>query len=357
MTGARWWWCTAPAPGAIAVACVHGACDALDQFARALTGRGAPAVGRTAWRTLASVDDGVLARPVEGTLLVMPHGGPRLRARLALAFTAAGAAEEAASAAAWDATDAGDSRRTAATAAGATAALARATFPESADDIEALALATLASAASPAAVDLLLAQPGRWRAAREAGTPPPDGTDARHAALAHLLRPARVVVTGPANAGKSTLLNRLAGRAVAVVHAEPGTTRDAVAARLDLDGIVVDWFDTPGVRPEADAIEEEATRVARGIMAHADLVVHLSAPGLGWSGLPAGRAPVLRVLNKSDTSACASCMEREHAELAISAAHGSGAPDLVRRVRDALVPPRALAAPDPWRFHAALPRA
>ena len=81
--------------------------------------------------------------------------------------------------------------------------------------------------------------------------------------LRRLITPARVVVTGPTNAGKSTLLNALAGRAVAIAHHTPGTTRDAVAARIDLAGLVVDWFDTPGVRPDMDPIERAAAELAQ----------------------------------------------------------------------------------------------
>ena len=100
-----------------------------------------------------------------------------------------------------------------------------------------------------------------------------------------LVVPARVVVTGPANAGKSTLLNALAGRTVAIAHATAGTTRDAVAARIDLAGVVADVFDTPGVRPGMDEVERAAARLAERALAAADLVVEMTAPGLGWAVL------------------------------------------------------------------------
>jgi tRNA modification GTPase len=208
-------------------------------------------------------------------------------------------------------------------------------------------LATLSRAASPLAIDLLAAQPARWR---KHGAPSgePDDRDRR---LRRLIDPARVCVTGPANAGKSTLLNALAGREVAIAHAQPGTTRDAVCARLDLAGVVVDWFDTPGVRAGMDAVEAAAARLAERALAHADLVIELSAPGLGWHSLAAAPGAMrLRVLNQCDRADAAACPERADAALAVSALRGEGIEPLVTLVRNALVPPEDLADPRPWRF-------
>lgn len=349
----RWWWCSADSPGAVAVACVQGDPPALDALLRTLTGAPLPREDGVAWRRFLpagaageAFDDGVVARVEARTLLLMPHGGMRVRTLLQEALRAAGAVE-------------GTAEHT--TDHAAALARARAIYPEAADDVEALALATLARAVSPRAVDLLLAQPERWRAALARGEAAPwNGAEleptARERALARLVTPARVVVTGPANAGKSTLLNRLAGRALAVVHDQPGTTRDAIAARLDLDGVVVDWFDTPGVRAGADAIEIHAAQLAGTLLREADLVVQLTAPGLGFHTLPgdAPEAPVLRVLNKCDLSAAASCAEQEAASLSISAHTGQGIAELVLRVRRTLVPQDALEAPAPWRFNPAL---
>jgi tRNA modification GTPase len=175
--------------------------------------------------------------------------------------------------------------------------------------------------------------------------------DARDRRLMRTVDPARVVVTGPANAGKSTLLNALAGRAVAIAHHAPGTTRDAVAARIDLAGLVVDWFDTPGVRAGMDEIERAAARLAERALAHADLVVELTAPGLGWHAMAAAPgAERLRILNQSDRADASACAERADAALAVSARTGSGMQEFVARVRDALVPPTDVSDPRPWRF-------
>ena len=71
-----------------------------------------------------------------------------------------------------------------------------------------------------------------------------------------------VVILGPPNAGKSTLMNALAQRDAAIVSAIPGTTRDVIEVRLDLDGVPVTLVDTAGLREAQDAIEAEGIRRA-----------------------------------------------------------------------------------------------
>ena len=66
-----------------------------------------------------------------------------------------------------------------------------------------------------------------------------------------------VVIAGPPNAGKSTLLNALARRDVAIVSPIPGTTRDAIEVRCDLGGLPVTFIDTAGLRDSEDALERE----------------------------------------------------------------------------------------------------
>ena len=322
-----WWWSTANAPGAIAVAHVHGPAREVERFLEVLCGRAAPRRGEVAWRRFGAVDDGVVARTGECHALVMPHGGPRIRALL-------------------------DAR---ATELGARAATAQARllheWPEAADEVERAMLSALARAASPMAIDLLAAQPARWRAVGvdAFAQATPDDRDRR---LRRLIDPARVVVTGPANAGKSTLLNALAGREVAIEHDMPGTTRDSVAARIDLAGVVVDWFDTPGARDGMDDIERAAALLAARALASADLVVELTAPGLGWRTLDGAPASAVRIraLNQADRPDAAGCPESSDAALRISARTGHGVTDLVAAVRDALVPPADLRDPRPWRF-------
>ncbi|MCT8972215.1 tRNA uridine-5-carboxymethylaminomethyl(34) synthesis GTPase MnmE [Microbaculum marinisediminis] len=101
-----------------------------------------------------------------------------------------------------------------------------------------------------------------------------------------------VVIAGEPNVGKSSLINALARRDVAIVSEVPGTTRDAIAVRLDLAGVPVTVVDTAGIRETADAIETEGVRRARDHASRADLVLWLvergtdpmAGPGLDGSG-------------------------------------------------------------------------
>lgn len=86
-----------------------------------------------------------------------------------------------------------------------------------------------------------------------------------------------VVLAGPPNAGKSSLLNALARRDVAIVSPVAGTTRDAIEVRLDLAGLPVLLIDTAGLRDSMDPIELEGVRRARALVSRADLVLSLRA--------------------------------------------------------------------------------
>src|SRR5580692_5815480 len=82
-----------------------------------------------------------------------------------------------------------------------------------------------------------------------------------------------VAIAGPPNAGKSTLLNRLAQREAAIVSPYAGTTRDVIEVHLDLGGYPVTLLDTAGIRESADPVEQEGVRRARARAAAADLVL------------------------------------------------------------------------------------
>ena len=82
-----------------------------------------------------------------------------------------------------------------------------------------------------------------------------------------------IVLAGAPNAGKSTLINALAQRDIAIVSAIPGTTRDIVEARLDLGGYPVTVLDTAGLRISADEIEQEGVRRMLARASAADIVV------------------------------------------------------------------------------------
>src|SRR5207245_9355551 len=82
-----------------------------------------------------------------------------------------------------------------------------------------------------------------------------------------------IVLAGAPNAGKSSLLNALAKEDAAIVSAQPGTTRDIVHARIDIDGMPLHVLDTAGLRTSTDPIEHEGMERARAAMARADRVL------------------------------------------------------------------------------------
>ena len=85
----------------------------------------------------------------------------------------------------------------------------------------------------------------------------------------------RVVITGKPNAGKSSLLNQLAGLDSAIVSDVPGTTRDVLREHIQIDGIPLHIIDTAGLREAKDAIEQEGVRRAQKEIEQADIVLHL----------------------------------------------------------------------------------
>src|ERR1700722_11582974 len=96
-----------------------------------------------------------------------------------------------------------------------------------------------------------------------------------------------VAIAGPPNAGKSTLLNRLARREAAIVSPYAGTTRDVIEVHLDLDGYPVTLLDTAGIRDSAEPVEREGVRRARERAEASDLVlwgIDGSAAGLEING-------------------------------------------------------------------------
>jgi tRNA modification GTPase len=82
-----------------------------------------------------------------------------------------------------------------------------------------------------------------------------------------------VAISGPPNVGKSTLINLLARREVAIVSPHAGTTRDVIEVQLDLDGYPVTLIDTAGIRDTEDPVEQEGVRRARLRAAESDLVL------------------------------------------------------------------------------------
>jgi tRNA modification GTPase len=147
----------------------------------------------------------------------------------------------------------------------------------------------------------------------------------RAAFAERLRRGVTVVILGPPNAGKSTLINALAERDIAIVSEEAGTTRDLIEVHMDIGGIPVVMIDTAGIRETAGAIEAEGVRRARARAAEADLVLALVSPGE-----PAPR-DALAVLAKADAlPADASAPDA----LRVSAKTGEGMDALIARLAE-----------------------
>src|ERR1700742_4957097 len=145
-----------------------------------------------------------------------------------------------------------------------------------------------------------------------------------------------VAIAGPPNVGKSTLMNQLARREVAIVSPHAGTTRDVIEIQLNLDGYPVTVIDTAGIRETDDPVEQEGVRRARVRAAEADLVLWLSdQPGAKLRH--EGPAPLWMIRNKVDLErgdsvpgdAGRSLADRPEADYAISASRGDGIQDLV----------------------------
>ena len=137
-----------------------------------------------------------------------------------------------------------------------------------------------------------------------------------------------VVIAGPPNVGKSTLMNALARRDVSIVSATPGTTRDVIEVHLDLRGYPVTLVDTAGLRDTGDPIEQEGISRARSRAEAADLTLWLTDRA---HSDPPGKGPRLVVRTKIDLERDSSHLrngERE-AELSISAKTGAGISELL----------------------------
>jgi len=105
----------------------------------------------------------------------------------------------------------------------------------------------------------------------------------------HLVEPWRVVLAGPPNVGKSSLINALLGYRRAIVHATPGTTRDVVTARTAIEGWPIELSDTAGQRPFCegpsadDKLEQAGMALAQDKLAAADLVVLVFELSRPWA--------------------------------------------------------------------------
>lgn len=120
----------------------------------------------------------------------------------------------------------------------------------------------------------------------------------------HFSEPWRVVVAGPPNAGKSSLINAMAGFDRSIVSARPGTTRDVLKASVVIHGWPFELCDTAGLRIVDEPLEAAGIKLAREEMSGADLILMVEEAiedkpfdYRGWSDV---LVPVIPVLNKSD---------------------------------------------------------
>lgn len=134
-----------------------------------------------------------------------------------------------------------------------------------------------------------------------------------------------VAIAGPPNAGKSTLLNRLARREAAIVSPFAGTTRDVIEVHLDLGGYPVTLLDTAGIRETADPVEREGVARARARAAEADLVLWVEE---GGAGTVPQDANAWRIRNKIDLAA-GPVASAGRESFALSASTGAGVDILI----------------------------
>ncbi|NDW46414.1 tRNA uridine-5-carboxymethylaminomethyl(34) synthesis GTPase MnmE [Ruegeria sp. PrR005] len=135
-----------------------------------------------------------------------------------------------------------------------------------------------------------------------------------------------VAIVGPPNAGKSTLLNMLAGREAALTSEIAGTTRDVIEVRMDLGGLPVTLLDTAGLRDTGDVVEGMGIALARRRAESADLRVFLT-DDLAATGIPM-RDGDIHVLPKAD--------QRDTVDGAVSGVTGQGIDVLVDRIGQVL---------------------
>ena len=323
-------WLTTAASGAVGVLHMRAQPDRL---AKTLS-IALPEIGTASLRRICDLDEALVLRASDNTLIVTPHGGPRLRQRLVRAISDAGISFVS------------PNQLTPAD-----------IFIETTSDIESRMLNTLARAASPDAIALLLAQPQRWK---KYGAPTPADA-ARSKRLCRLIDPPTVVIAGAPNAGKSTLLNALLGRTAAVTSPIAGTTRDFVSANIVLAGLACRVVDAPGFiqknlpeevfgathsTPSPDSIDQAAIARAQQEILNADLVVALAAPNQEWPAIE--HANIIRVQSMSDI--LQSNAAKLKIELRISALTHNGLNDFSQAVREKLVPASEIISDRPWQF-------
>ena len=210
-------------------------------------------------------------------------------------------------------------------------------YSEAANSAEASMLNALAIATSAEAIDLLLSQPTKLQDAT-----PTEEDIARSKRLDFLITSPKIVLLGKPNTGKSTLMNALTREQTSIVHHLPGATRDAVGARINCAGLILDVYDLPGFRKSEDSIEEEAISIAKKIYDESDLVLRIADQEHQW--LEDDAKLSLRVGTKSDIAL------RSDADICVCATTGQGIQELGALIRETLVPQKDITCQKPWFF-------
>ncbi len=146
----------------------------------------------------------------------------------------------------------------------------------------------------------------------------------------------RIVIAGPPNAGKSSLMNALAKRDVAIVSEEAGTTRDVIEVHLDLGGLPVILADTAGIREGVGVVEGEGVRRALARAEDADLVLWvIDGTNPVWTPpAPLDAKRRVNTLNKSDISPQVRGPAQSGDVVPISAKTGEGLEALISRLEE-----------------------
>jgi tRNA modification GTPase len=166
---------------------------------------------------------------------------------------------------------------------------------------------------------------------------------ARQPAGRHLVDPWRIVVAGPPNVGKSTLLNTLLGYQRAITFDQPGTTRDLVSADTAIKGWPVRLVDTAGLRVSDDPLEAEGVRRATRQLQTADLVLAMTDARQGLTEMHAAicretTAPLVVVHNKIDLLSAAPPAVDDLPTVGIVAREAGKVEPLLQLIEQSLIP-------------------
>ena len=136
----------------------------------------------------------------------------------------------------------------------------------------------------------------------------------------------RVIVAGPPNAGKSSLINAIAGEERAIVTEVPGTTRDHIEVPLSLDGMPIILTDTAGLRATEDTVERIGVERAKSLVERADILL--------WLGDPADAPNHDRLVQVHPKADLLGQDLPAEGSVAVSSVTGAGLANLLERVRD-----------------------